>query len=404
MVRNNVSDSRPPSAGGSFEVDPDRKFRPFIYWYLTFRCNLACRHCWVESSPAVDTTQDLSTVEAMAVIQQLVELNADTCALSGGEVLTRRDAVEILESLADNGIAAIVETNGLLLSDRFLELVPRLQRADKLDLCISLDGGDAETHDRLRGAGAFRRTVHNLRRLSERGIRFQLQCVLNRSNVHTIPRLYDLAAELAPQLVRLSFCLLNPIGRGGGLAAELGLELRDLDRILTLIGESRQAFSGQTSIKAPPAAIPPRHLAMVFKDPLFCTRVSCRFPLLGILPNGDVTICALSRENEDLYFGNVRRIRLKEVWERAEMDQLRCRYLAADHLNGICGDCIWNRACRGACRAWAYLSGESFDAPYPLCQALAAAGEFPPGYRLSTQRAGARPGAARTEEALPWPR
>src|SRR5437762_781615 len=80
-----------------------RAFRPVIYWYLTFRCNLACTHCWVNSSPAVDTSGDLSTSQAMQVIEQMVDLRVSRVAMSGGEVLVRRDALEIIRATADRG-------------------------------------------------------------------------------------------------------------------------------------------------------------------------------------------------------------------------------------------------------------------------------------------------------------
>ena len=391
----------------SEEFDPVRKLRPNLYWYLTFRCNLACAHCWVESSPRVDASEDLTAAEAMRVVQQIVELGVRTCNMTGGEVLIRQDTPDILESLAGNGVGVALETNGLLISDRFLEVAGRLQRRRSLELCISLDGGTPETHDLLRGSGTFRRTVGNLRRLAAAGVRFNLQCVLNRSNIETIPALYRLAAELSPSLTCLAFALLNPLGRGEGLVRDLGIGFADLDHILELVRDHRLGFAGETAVKAPPAAIPPRFLALAFQQRGVSTLVSCQFPLLGVLPNGDITICALSRRDPDLHYGNVRTTTLRRVWEEAQMDDLRDRYLGAAHLDGICGDCVWRPSCRGACRAWARETGGSFDAPYPLCAALAESGEFPRAYRLSAQKASLPPEAvavwasAARGEALP---
>lgn len=391
------NDSDRPSALGAIpgcqgkdrkvEIERLRKLRPSIYWYLTFRCNLACAHCWVRASPQVDTAADLTTAEAMRVIEQMVELGVQGCSLSGGEILTRRDALEIVQALAENGIQVATETNGLGITTAFLELAGKLQRRDRLRIGISLDGGTAEAHERLRGPRTFAPTLRNLHRLKQAGVRFGLQCTLNRTNVETIPALYDLAADLYPALRSLGFCLLNPLGRGDDLARELGVGFRDLDRILTLIQEHKHRFPGVTVIKAPPAAIPPAHLAMAINDSLVSTLVSCQFPLLGILPNGDVTICALSRDDADLCFGNVRTSSLRQIWADARMDSLRERYLAAESLAGVCGDCIWKYSCRGGCRAWAFEEGRSFDAAYPLCAALAAAGEFPDAYRISVQKA-----------------
>jgi radical SAM protein with 4Fe4S-binding SPASM domain len=368
------------------EIDPQRKFRPQIYWYLSFRCNLACTHCSVKSSPTVDTSGDLTTVQAMRVIEQMAELNVSTCIMTGGEVLIRPDALDLLQSLGDHGIRVALETNGLSFSKRFVEISRELQGRGKLEMTISLDGGTEETHDRLRGKGAFRRTMRGLQFLKDNGVHFNIQCVLNNSNIETIPILYDIAAALRPEMRHVVFSLLNPVGRGEGLVRDLGISFRDLNRILDLVKQNKPKFPGGTVVKAPPAAIPPQHLAMVFKDQSVRSMVSCQFPLLGILPNGDVTICALSRDNEDLYFGNVMDLSLKEIWQRTRMDMLRSRYLATDHLAGVCGDCIWKQSCKGGCRAWAYEEGQSFDSPFPLCAALDEAGEFPEAYRLSKQR------------------
>lgn len=385
-------------------IESRRRRRPGLYWYLSFRCNLSCAHCWVGSSPRVDASHDLTPAEAMRVVDQIADLDASACTLSGGEILTRPDALDIVEALAERGVYVWLETNGLLIRDRFVEVAARLQRAGKLGMGISLDGGTAETHERMRGPRTFERTLRTFRRLAAAGVRFNAQCILNRSNIETIPALYDLAAELWPSLRCLGFGLLNPLGRGEDLSRELGVGFGDLERILDLVAEHRGRFPGSTVVKAPPAAIPPRHLGLTLRGERMATMVSCEFPLLGVLPDGEVTICALSRDNEELRFGNVRDTTLREIWQRARIEELRRRYLAPRrHLQGVCGDCVWSPSCRGACRAWAYDSGGSFDASYPLCAALDAAGEFPTAYRRSALGAGVLPVAAPACAACPAP-
>lgn len=64
---------------------------------------------------------------------------------------------------------------------------------------------------------------------------------------------------------------------------------------------------------------------------------------------------------------------------------LRSRYVAAESLQGICADCVWKYSCKGSCRAWAYEDGADFDAPFPICTQMQAAGEFPRAYRISAR-------------------
>jgi radical SAM protein with 4Fe4S-binding SPASM domain len=376
-----------------------RRFQPTIYWYLSFRCNLACAHCSVGSSPWVDTSADLDTDECLKIVEQMADLRVRAALLTGGEFLIRPDALRILRALAERGIAAGLETNGILYPPGFFELATEMQARGLLGMTVSLDGGTPETHDRLRGPRSFDRSVAGLRRLREQGIRFNLQCVLNRESYRTIPQLYALAEELAPACDAVQWALLNPIGRGAGLTQELGLRSEDLSALFDLIQRAEPGFSGRTVVKVPPAIVPPRYLPLIFKRDRVQSVSTCQFPLLGILPDGDVTICAVSRDDESLRFGNVRDegFQLKQVWERTRMDQLRSRYVAAEDLTGICGDCVWKHKCKGACRAWAYEEGGSFDAPFPLCHALAEAGAFPKAYRLSFQNAAAAAALARID-------
>lgn len=374
---------RPLGDASREETERERRFRPELYWYVSFRCNLACVHCSVCSSPHVDTSSDLTTAQAMQVIDQLVDLNVGQVMLTGGEALLRRDTIDILRALGERGIAVSLESNGLLFSEPFAEVARDMQKRRLLTIGVSLDGGTAETHERLRGPNTFRRTVRGLHFLKDRGIKFNVQCILNRANYRTIPDLYVIARELTPQLQGLGFGFLNAVGRGADLIADLGVRPPDMFHILELVKREKATFNGLTIVKSPPAAIPPQYLDLVFKDPHVMNHVTCAFPLLGVLPNGDVTICGLSRDDEELHFGNVLTHSLREIWEKTRMSMLRSRYLDADALTGICGDCIFKHACKGGCRAWAYEEGRSFDAPLPLCAALAEAGAFPKMYRVS---------------------
>jgi radical SAM protein with 4Fe4S-binding SPASM domain len=370
-------------------LEEQRLFRPVIYWYLSFRCNLACAHCSVHSSPWVDTSEDLTTAECLGVIEQMAELNVGTALVTGGEFLIRPDALRILQALGEKGIGAGVETNGIHYPPGFFELAREMQVRRLLTIAISLDGGTKETHERLRGPRSFERTVEGLRQLKEQGIRFSVQCVLNGANYETIPDFYKLAQELYPECQVVQWAILNPVGRGMGLVKELGLRAEHIPAIFALISKCKQSYSGSSIVKVPPAMVPPKYLSLISGGTKMRAVTSCQFPLLGVLPNGDVTICAVSRDNQELHFGNIRdkNIRLKRVWEETKMASLRSRYMEAEDLHGICGDCVWKYSCKGACRAWAYEEGGSFQSAFPICQALEEADAFPNVYRLSHQSA-----------------
>lgn len=317
----------------------------------------------------------------MEVVEQMAEMSVSTALLSGGEPLIRPDALKIMRALADKEIYVGLETNGLKIEKEFINMALELQSRNLMNMTVSLDGGTAETHSVLRGPGSFERTLRGLRLLHHHGVKFDIQCILNRESYKTIPNLYDLVAEVQPEI--LFWSPLNSSGRGSTLIRRLGLGYAESLEILDLIDRHKARYSGINIIKLPPAMVPPRYMIQVFKGKDVGCSTGCKFPLLGILPNGDITVCAVSRHESSLHFGNVCTHRLKSAWEKARMDLLRTRYVSAEELQGICGDCVWKYTCKGACRAKAYEDGGDFFAPFPICQEAANRGEFPDVYCIS---------------------
>ena len=68
-----------------------------VYFVATYRCNLACAYCYAESSPQAETVGDLTTAEAMAMIDQVADLGVKAMAFTGGEALMRRDCIDLIE-------------------------------------------------------------------------------------------------------------------------------------------------------------------------------------------------------------------------------------------------------------------------------------------------------------------
>lgn len=354
---------------------------PSIYWYLSFRCNLACAHCWVSSSPIVPTDSDLTTRDALAVVQQLSELRPQVIMVTGGEPLLRRDFGEILMALTALDVEVSIETNAMLVTDRLVDAVREAPHHDRILFAVSLDGGRAEAHDRLRGQGSFERALLGLRRLRSAGLRCQVQCVANRTNIRTLRELAALVSPLA--IERLIFTVPSPVGRAR--ENSLAMTFEALPALIDEILKALAVHRGASIVKVPPALIPPRQMArlqmLAWRTARVHVATSCDFPVLGILPDGSVTICALTRADPRLRLGNVRETTLARIWRRQELQELRRHYLGAE-LTGVCGSCRFRTLCKGSCRAMAYREAEDFEAAHPTCAALDETGSFPPAYRM----------------------
>src|SRR5687767_12664719 len=100
------SNASPVEGRALSERQPAEGFtRPYVIsWNLTYRCNLACEHCYLDAGPKplVGTENfadrsELGTEECFRVIDQIAAF-APECVtiLTGGEPLLRRDILEIV--------------------------------------------------------------------------------------------------------------------------------------------------------------------------------------------------------------------------------------------------------------------------------------------------------------------
>jgi radical SAM protein with 4Fe4S-binding SPASM domain len=77
-------------------------------------------------------------------------------------------------------------------------------------MAISLDGPDAQIHDDFRGIpGTFERAMFALRHAKKIGLDTQLQTTVTRRNMHTLPRIADLAAEVGTRMWSLFFLVVT---------------------------------------------------------------------------------------------------------------------------------------------------------------------------------------------------
>ena len=85
--------------------------KPVVVWTSTLRCNLKCRHCYSASSTSA-APDELTTDEALAMIDDLAEFNAPVLLFSGGEPMLRDDIIKLIRRASDAGLRAVLSTNG----------------------------------------------------------------------------------------------------------------------------------------------------------------------------------------------------------------------------------------------------------------------------------------------------
>ena len=66
---------------------------PFlVVWNFTYKCNLNCKHCYSDAGTIL--REELSTSEAIKVVDQIADFGVTSLAFSGGEPLMRKDFFE----------------------------------------------------------------------------------------------------------------------------------------------------------------------------------------------------------------------------------------------------------------------------------------------------------------------
>ena len=194
--------------------------RPYVIsWNLTYRCNLACEHCYLDAggAPQVGTENfadrsELGTEECFRVIDEIAAF-APECVtiLTGGEPLLRRDIIEIVQRAAERELWVVVGTNGVRITEN---VGRRLAEAGARGLSLSLDALDPDRHDRFRNVrGAWKNTVEGAEILNRTGLPFIVQTTAGSHNIGELEAIADFAHDrLAAKVWNLYF--LVPTGRG----------------------------------------------------------------------------------------------------------------------------------------------------------------------------------------------
>ncbi len=144
---------------------------PFMVSYsITQKCNLRCKHCYSDSVDQA-APDELSTQEALRLIDDLSRWGIGLLIIDGGEPLCRQDLLDIVKYASSKGIRTTIGSNGTLIDE---EVARKMRDAGVMVVAISADGADAVTHDSFRGMdGAFRQTLKGIEACRNAGLPFQ---------------------------------------------------------------------------------------------------------------------------------------------------------------------------------------------------------------------------------------
>jgi len=348
---------------------------PFlVVWNFTYKCNLNCKHCYSEAGNI--SKMELSTEEAMKVVDQIADFGVTSLAFSGGEPLLRKDFFEVARHAVDAGLYVSVATNGTLLNE---ENARKLKEIGVHYVEVSLDGANAETHDFFRGkSGAFDQTLQGLKNCLKEDICTCIAVTGTKNNLTEIPSVLEMAENMG--IDRFTLFNFVPVGRGKDIIAA-DPSPQEREELLIFLNKKLSedhkiailSTTPQLARVALQAHSPTQDDIIMPLAHMQATKISKRAKALAdfiggcgagrfycaISPEGNVQPCVFM----PLVVGNLKTERLEDIWFNSPVfKDLRDR----GKLKGRCSRCEFKFVC-GGCRARAFAYHNDYLMSDPGC-------------------------------------
>ncbi|MFZ5586859.1 MAG: radical SAM/SPASM domain-containing protein [Thermodesulfobacteriota bacterium] len=144
----------------------------YLELQITWRCNLACAHCYLGPARGVD----LPVAAIAAILREFEAMNGLRVLISGGEPLMHPRWPQVNALLAALPLRRVLLTNGLKLDEAALAEL----NCDEVQ--ISLDGL-LPGHEALRGPGSFAPAVAAARRVRAAGLDLSIASMVHPANL-----------------------------------------------------------------------------------------------------------------------------------------------------------------------------------------------------------------------------
>ena len=348
---------------------------PFlVVWNFTYKCNLRCKHCYSESGNI--SKSELSTEEAINVVDQLADFGVTSLAFSGGEPLMRKDFFKVARHAVDSGLYVSLATNGTLLNN---ETVQKLKDIGLHYVEVSLDGADAKTHDFFRGKlGAFDQTLQGLKNCLNEDICTCIAVTATKNNLKQIPDILEMSEKMG--IDRFTLFNFIPTGRGKEIiAADPSPKEREeiLSYLNKQLSEDHKIAILSTTPQLARVALqchsPNQEDIMMPLAHMEAAKISKRARSLADFIGGCGAgrfYCAISPEGKvqpcvfmPLVVGDLKTEKLEDIWKSSTVfHNLRDR----KKLKGRCGQCDYKFVC-GGCRARAFAYHNDYLMSDPGC-------------------------------------
>lgn len=331
---------------------------------LTGRCNLKCRHCYYADEMV--GRGDLQTEHWLTFFEELRDVGIMRVTLTGGEIFARHDIWDLFDGVVRNKMRFSINTNATLITDQVAERLTQHRRRINY-IQVSVDGSKPETHDALRGRGAFVRAMRGIAAIRKYDLPWTVRVTVSKLNLHDLKATMNM---LYNDLGLRQFGVNEAYPMGAGHCNTDTLEMtreerresfqimQDFDREHP--GVARGASSGPLIIaeliEKINRARASENLKVPFSTGCF-TGCNVMWQTLAVLHDGSYVPCL---QLPHMILGKVGQDLLREVWLNSPgLVKLRQRRTVSLETDPRCTGCSYVNYCTGGCPGVSYpLTGD----------------------------------------------
>lgn len=314
-----------------------------LTWEVSLACNLRCSHCL--SASGEPAQGELTTAEALDLVEQLHTNHVFQVNFGGGEPFLRPDFEEILAACHARGIMTCVSTNGTLLDEA---RVARLAASRLVAIQVSMDGAREETCDAIRGKGVYKKAIEALKLLAATSIPTSINTVLTAQNADEIPALHELARSLG---VSLRVSRFRPSGRGADNWESLRPSPAQLLAFSDWLAKSGDVRTGDSFFSLTSQERQGLGLNLCGAAKLTCC----------VGPTGNMYPCAFL-QTDRFKAGSLRENTFREIWDSSAIyESFRSLRIHS------CEECQRFDQCHGGCPAVAWHLKNDLNGGDPEC-------------------------------------
>jgi MoaA/NifB/PqqE/SkfB family radical SAM enzyme len=277
-----------------------------IFFHLLTRCNLRCRHCYINPDQHGRQTLEIDTIERWLALFAHRHPSPNVIFLGGEPTLHPDLSIAVKRSRSLGYASVTIDTNGYLFHDILDRVTP-----DEVDFfSFSLDGPGPSVNDPLRGDGSFEQCTRGILAAKKRGFSVSLIYTVSGANIDHLHRMPSLLDELGVD--RFFIQVIGVRGQWTEDAQQVEtLSQVDRDTWLAVIPPVAEAVAGRgITVTFPKVFLDPQ-------EPFECAGLVA--DNYFIFPNGRVYRCPLC-EDYPLHSLEIRDDRLVETSRVNEAD------------------------------------------------------------------------------------